>query len=184
MDIGTVAALIQIGIWMFVVVRAGIQYWRNRKTLGVGQMPKPLLPQKVLIEMVIASFLLSGFSFYWSYHIAPLSPKEWMESRNHLQPVYNRNFGPDDVIELDGKNIHDCNFVSSTIIYRGKQSYYWNHNHMAGNIKVNFLDGPAFSGSTLLRTMMESYPCVPGNTGGTCTIDVIDQDGKSLGPHP
>jgi hypothetical protein len=129
---------------------------------------------------------LMGYGFYRIHELeGGGNAKRWMEFRRSLEQVYNRNFGPDDVIELDGKNIHDCNVVGSTIIYRGKQPFYWNHNNMTGNIKIKYLDGPGFSGSALFRIMLESYPCVPtGNNGGTCAFDVIDQDGKSLGPHP
>jgi hypothetical protein len=193
--IGSLGGVATILVWLEVRPRH-VKAWfiRGQAVGSEVAVADPSAPQStaqkktalvVAVVIFAITFSASAFSLYWSFHTARLSPKQWMVERGKLEHVYNRNFGPDDVIELDGKNIHDCNFIGSTIIYRGNRPFYWNHNSMQGNIKVKFLDGPAFSGSALLRIMMEAYPCVPaGNNGGTCSIDVIDQDGKSLGPHP
>src|SRR6267154_4480357 len=136
-DIQFVISLVLDLLGFFGIEWERIKGWLAKNPIeGAMQISRR---QRFFEGLIVAGLLMSTWGWYFSYS-NKTSPKDWMEQRKSLEQVYNRNFGPDDVIELDGKNIHDCNLTGLTIFYRGNRPFYWNHNPMKGDIKIKYLD--------------------------------------------
>ena len=139
-------------------------------------MPNPIVSSRLLGALIICGFVLSIFSLYTSYKNAPLTPKEWLAMRAHLEEVYNRKFGAGEVLELDGKIIHDCQFTSATLIYRGTKPYVWGNNSVSGQMIIKSVVGPAQSG-LILPEFLNRSGC---QAAAHCTFKGVDENLKPL----
>jgi hypothetical protein len=180
-----------ISITLEILAFFGIEWTHIKSYLAApkqeGTMVNIPFPKRQITYavLVFAGLVASSIGWYTTYDaMNTASYREWFEDRKVLAQVLNRHFSPDDVIELDGKNIHDCSFDSSTLIYRGKRPFYWNHNTMAGYMKIKVVDGPGQSAAGLMMILMTSHPCLPGDQGkGKCDLYAVDQDLKPMPEH-
>ena len=175
--------------WYFVIATLfalGVFFGVDWKVIrGKVAMPPSRSKELIIFSLALGSLAMSGIGWHKIYgSMNTMSYKEWWEDRKILEQVLNRHFGPDDIVELDGKNIHDCSFDGSTLIYRGKRPFYWNHNSMKGNMKIRFVDGPGQAAAALMMILLTSHPCVPGDQLlGKCDIYAIDKDEKPMPEH-
>jgi hypothetical protein len=176
---------------VFAGISATADFLAILRVIGIGnavegsevRTPRKLAKRNLILPVLLFALTMGilGYVFYRTHDI-PLSPTEWMEARKQYTEVFNHTFGPDDVVELDGKNIHDNHFISSTIVYRGKLPFYWNHNTMEGKMRFKFVDGPAQQAAAMVHFAQTSLPCMASMDA--CSYEAVDENLNPMPPHP
>jgi hypothetical protein len=131
--------------------------------------------------LVLVVALLALIASTYNIFTEGFSEKNWLEySRNKLQQVRNKTF-TNEKIELDGMNIHDCVLVNSTLIYRGKKPFIYQHNKISGTVLVQVTYGPQQGGMVLVPEISGDPMCVQEPT--KCVFQGITDDGKPMPPY-
>jgi hypothetical protein len=154
--LGAIAAIIAILPPLGIDIRI---FGRKRSIPSVGSS----IPRwRWWLVMVIAcmSLLGTGYSLYTK---STPTEKEWLEMvrDGHLKQIRNQNL-PDQVIELDGKDIRDCQFLNPTFIYRGEKPFILDHNQFSGHVVVKVTYGPQQAGmalAALFNPICQSIRC-------------------------
>lgn len=137
--------------------------------------------KKVALGIALILFIISfSSSVYGLYRIRQINItyEGWMDAtRANLKEVRNQTFS-NEVIELDGKHLHDCVLQNSTLIYRGKQPYILEHNTILGTIRIKVTYGPQMSGLALVYALKD----VCNTNPAPCSFEGVTPDLQPL-PH-
>jgi hypothetical protein len=134
--------------------------------------------QEWRVVLLLIALTMQG-RVLWDFEKKTELPREeWMSvQRKNLEEVRNQTFTNQE-IELDGKHLHDCNLVNSTLIYRGKKPYVFEHNLITGTLSVKVTDGPQQGGMALFGLLADA--CKPPVQ---CIFQAITPDGQPMPTH-
>jgi hypothetical protein len=134
MEMGTLVALIQAGIWAIGLISLMVRIFR-----GDRQTPNWVFSNRFFVPVLVLGCLASAYSLYLNYRNRPISPDAWAGYKK--EAIVGKTYTQERVI-LDGHSFVDCKFDKVTLVYNGTAPFAFTHNTLIPPINVAS-DNPA-----------------------------------------